>query len=591
VYTNGYQSQVVANETTSTVTFSILSPGASLSCDRIKLRLDEYRTLLASDSDTIEISTEYGKTIICRKQANEMEKYLDQAGILLQDVVQSRDISTLVVLHRLRDLAMVLDKLKLDDECRLTGDCALDLAEALVRHSPEFKEEQADALVFIAELSVYQPRARALFIQAVSISEEMVENNASHSNPNKCRIVEVLGRAGSWALLHPDHPDHPDHSDHLGAQWLGRAVQLFTKVLPPITVNTRLISNLYINYGVTLLQREQYSNALEAYYESLSHCRILVSIDPAAHNDALARALYGVGTALCEIGKYDDAIVAFKEALEICTIISAQDPLQHNELMASVLVSYGTTLGKLKRVPEAAAVQQQAISFLRNLTQSDVYRYLLSQALHLYGNDCASLGQHAEAVLAFQESILLQRAIIATHFAQGTRLEGSFHDIAISFNALDKHAEADAAATEALEGNHGWLFEDCQYAPDYRACFVCQRASILDSLDSLDSLLNVSPQSVSPPLPAFQTNSFRRPAEHPGADDSLTLAETSTNTTSADIPPTIWHTYWYLVSLKSYLKLLFLFTVIPLPHFLHIYLSTNHIYPTTHWRDCGDIST
>ena len=121
----------MANTTASTVAFSILSPDASLSYDRIKLRLEEYRTLLASDSDTIELSTENGKTVICRQQANEMEKYLDQAEILLQDVVQSRDISTLIVLHHLRDLAEVLDNLKLYDECRLTGNCALDLAEAL----------------------------------------------------------------------------------------------------------------------------------------------------------------------------------------------------------------------------------------------------------------------------------------------------------------------------------------------------------------------------------------------------------------------------------------------------------------------------
>jgi tetratricopeptide (TPR) repeat protein len=415
-----------------------------------------------------------------------MEKYLDQAGILLQDVVRSRDISTLVVLHRLRDLAMVLDKLKLDDECRLTGDCALDLAEALVRHSPEFKEEQADALVFIAELSVYQLRARALFIQAVSISEEMVENNASHSNPNKCRILEVLGRAGSWALRHPDHQDHQDHNGHLGAQWLERAVQLFTKVLPPITVNTRFISILYSNYGYTFLQREQYSNALEAYYASVSYSRTLVSIDPAAHNDCLARALYGMGTALCEIGKYDDAIVACKEALEICMTMSAQDPLQYNELMANILASYAVTLGRLKRVPEAAAaVAKQAVSLFRNLAQTrNEYRYFLWFSLIAHGNSYGSLGQHAEAVLAYQEAILLGRAFAATDSEQEIWLIVSLHEIAISFYALDKHAEANTAATEALERNRGKVIEGCDYEPDFRACLVCKRGIIPDSLQN-----------------------------------------------------------------------------------------------------------
>jgi len=108
-----------------------------------------------------------------------MEKYLDRAKILLQDVVQSRDIPTIIVLNHLRDLTKVLDNLKLYDECRLTGDCALDLAEALGQRSLEFRHEQADTLALIAGISVYQPRAHTLFIQAVSICEEVMENNAS----------------------------------------------------------------------------------------------------------------------------------------------------------------------------------------------------------------------------------------------------------------------------------------------------------------------------------------------------------------------------------------------------------------------------
>ena len=198
ICTNGHDSQVVANTTTSVVTFSILSPDASLSYDRIKLRLDEYRTLLGSDAGTIELATENGKTVICRKQANEMEQFLDRAEILLQDVIQSRDISTLVVLHRLRDLAEVLDNLKMYDECRLTGDCALDLAESLGRRSIEFRNEQAETLALNAGLSTYQPCARALFIQAVSISKEVVANNASHSN--QINLLIVLSRAGYWSV-------------------------------------------------------------------------------------------------------------------------------------------------------------------------------------------------------------------------------------------------------------------------------------------------------------------------------------------------------------------------------------------------------
>jgi len=503
MYTNRYHSQVVANTTTSTVTFSILSPDASLSYDRIKLRLEEYRTLLASDSDTIELSTENGKTVICRKQANEMEEYLDEAEELLRDIVQSRDISTLVVLHHLRDLAKVLDNLKLYDECHLTGNCALDLAEALGRRSLEFRHEQAETLSIIAGLSVYQPRARTLFIQAVSICEEVVENNASHSNKHKLLIV--LDRAGYWAL---------DHRSALSSQWLERAMQLMTKELPPTMVHPHSRGIIYHNYGNSLRRLKQYSNALEAYHEVVSIRRILVDNDPAKYKFAFARALMNMGTALDDIGKYGDAIVAYKEALEICTAMSTQDPLQYNELRANTLLNYGATLQNLNQVSEAVVVKKQAISLFRNLAQTgNECTNLLCDALYNYGNSCSLLGQHEEAVLVYQESIPLRRALAATDAEEEFYLIVALHNIANSFRALDKYAEANTAATEFLERNHGRVKGNCDYAPDFSACFVCQRGIIPDSL-----------QNTSQPHPVIQAISSLWRA---GADASVTPAETS----------------------------------------------------------------
>jgi tetratricopeptide (TPR) repeat protein len=459
----------VANPTTSIVTFSILSPDTSLSYDRIKLRLEEYRTLLASDSDTIELSTENGKTVICRKQANEMEEYLDRAEILLRDVVQSRDISTLVVLHHLRDLAEVLDNLKLYDECHLTGNCALDLAEALGRRSLEFRHEQAETLALIAGLSVYKPRARTLLGQAVFICEEVVENDASHSNKNT--LLLVLHRAGHRI------------SGHLRAQWLGRAVQLMTKELPPALVDPHFRSIIYNNYGYVLHDLKQYSHAVEAYRESISIRRPLINDNLAKYNDCLAKTLMNMGIALDDLGKYGAAIVAYKEALEICTTMSAQDPHRYNERTARTLLNYGVTLANLNRLSEAAVVEKRAISLFRNLTQAgNECTKLLCDALHNYGQSCHSLGQHAEAVLADQESISLLRAYAATNPEEEKYLIAVLHNTATSLSALGKCTEANAAAVEALERNHGRVFADCRHAPDFRACLVCHRGIISDSL-------------------------------------------------------------------------------------------------------------
>ena len=506
-----------SNATTSIVTFSILSPDTSLSYDRIKLRLEEYRTLLASDSDMVELSTKNGKTVICQRQAKNMENYLDQAETLLRDVVQSRDISTLVVLHSLRDLSKILDNLKLYDECHLTGNCAIDLAEALEalgRRSLEFRHEQAETLALIAGLTVYQPRARTLFIQAVSIYEEVVENDASLSNNNK--LLLVLVRAGHWA------------KDQLRTQWLGRAVQLMTTELPPTMVNPYLRSHIYNNYGTGLSRLKQYSNAIEAFHEAISIRRTLINNNPATYSVYLARTLMNMGLALGNLGKYDGAIVAYKDALEICTTMSAHDPPEYNKVMGQTLYNYGVTLTDLNRLSEAAAVEKQAISHFRNPAQTwNESSIWLCDALCHYGASCFSLGQHAEAVLAFQECIPLQRALAARDSEEERDLLRALHDIAHSFLALGRDAEANTAANEVMERNHGRALDNCESVPNFQSCFVCKRAMITDFLGD-----------GSPPLPFFEADYSPQPVEHSGADDPFTPVETSTRATSARLPPT-----------------------------------------------------
>ena len=397
-----------------------------------------------------------------------MEGYLDQAERLLQDVVQSRDISTLVVLHHLRDLSKVLDNLKLYNECHLTGNCALDLAEALGRRSLEFRQEQAGTLALIAGLSVYRPRARTLFIQAVSICEEVVANNASHSN--KHRLLLVLGTAGSWA------------PDHLRAQWLGRAVQLMTKELPPTMVHPEHRTVIHNNYGNGLCDLKQYPSAIEAYHESISIIRTLINNNPAKYNFYLAQTLTNMGTILYHLGKCDDAIVAYEEALEIYTTMSAQDPLQYNGHMATTLYNYRMILSNLNRVSEAAAMEKRAITLLRNLAQKgNEFKIFLCNALQYYGIHCHVLEQYAEALPAYQESILLRRALAATDSEEERRLIESLHAIAYIFLDANRHAEANAAANEALERNHGRPFERCPCAPNFQSCIVCQRATMTDS--------------------------------------------------------------------------------------------------------------
>jgi len=344
------------------------------------LRLNEYRNLLASDSDTIELPTENGQTVVCRKQATGMEQFLDQAEGLLQDIVQCKDISTLDVLYRLRDLAMVLGNLELHDECRLIGNFALDLAEALGRQSLGFRRHQAETIALIAVLHAYRPRARTLFIQAVSICDEVV---ASHpSDPNKNALLGILHRAGYWLKGDPE----------LSVHWLERAVKLMTKDLPSTMVTTTFRSVTYFNYGVDLRRLKRYVDAVEVHRHAVSIRRTLVTGDPIKHTPYLARALENIGMSLDDLGRCDEAATEYKEALKHCRTVSAQRPLQYKAQLAKVLYNYGITLVKLEQFSEAADMNKEAVTLYRGLAEMEEnYRAELNDALTNYGRAVTSL--------------------------------------------------------------------------------------------------------------------------------------------------------------------------------------------------------
>ena len=338
-----HSSQVVANPTPAAVTFSILSPSTIFAYDQIKLRLEEYRRLLSSTSDTIELSTENGTIILCRKQASGMEAFLDQAESLLRDLIQSRNTSMIVVLHRLRDLAKVLDNIKLGKECRLAGDCALKLAMVLGQWSQEFQNELAETLALLAGLSVHQSRACAIFGKAVSICEELNAKDASVSS--KMRLFTVLARAGCWSKNHPDN----------GAQWLKQAVQLITTGLPSTMVPPYLQSVIFNTYGDYLYALKQYAAALEVCQNAVTIQYKLVNDDPVKYTSSLVRSFTTIGDSHCKLGRYDDAIAAYKAAEEYCGVASAQDPLHYSALLAQILQKSEITLSNLNQVPGAHA--------------------------------------------------------------------------------------------------------------------------------------------------------------------------------------------------------------------------------------------
>jgi len=325
IHTYSNPPQIVANTTTSAVAFSILSPSNALAYDRIKLRLEEYRILLASNSDTIELPTENGTTVLCRRQAIRMETFLDQAESLMQDIVQSRHTSMIIVLYRLRDLARVLDNLKLGNECRLAGDCALKLAVVLGKRSHELKRDLAGTMALIAGLSVYQPRARDLFSKAVTICEEV--DAMEPSVASKMTLFTVLARAGCWSKDYP----------HRGAQWLEDASQLITTGLLSTTVPPLLCSVIFNTYANYLYALGRYAEAVVVCQNAFTIQYSLVIDSPAKHTSSLVRSLTIRGDSHCNLAEYHDAISAYEAAEEYCRGSSAHDPHHYSNLIEQLL--------------------------------------------------------------------------------------------------------------------------------------------------------------------------------------------------------------------------------------------------------------
>ena len=418
-----------------------------------------------------------------------MKPFLDEAENLLRAVLQcldlptavfqSRDVPTLVLLHHLCDLAKVLDNLKLSDECRLTGNCALELAEDLVRRSPEFGNEQAKTLAFIAGLSVYQPSARDFFIRAVSICERLVADDASNSN--KAHLLVVLYRAGEWT--------HDDPA--LCVQWLGLALRLMNEYERPSTmVVGYFFGNLYYSYGNGLSRLGQYDQSIEAYQEALSIYRTLAKGHPGKYIHKLAQILQSMGKSFDCLEKYQDAVVAYLEAIGFLRAMSAQDPLLCNAVLAYTLHTCASALFNASppRISDAAKLEKEAVSLFRDLAETQgASPDDLCACLHSYGFYCQWLEQYAEAVIAYQELIRLWGA-----WANGptVSLVVALYYMANSLDALGRSTEANAAARKAREMGVGIMKGICLLYPPY---FVCRESIPCESL--------ILPATSSSPLP------------------------------------------------------------------------------------------
>jgi tetratricopeptide (TPR) repeat protein len=365
------------------------------------MRLEEYTQFLKTGSPSIEFFTNNGKTIVCQKQADEMEEQLKQAEDLLQAMVESRDVPTIEAIHRLCDLATVLDQLKLQDECIVVGDCAMKLAQALGLRALEFQKEQAQTIARIAGLDVYQSRACPLFIQAISVCEAFLIEDGSNSA--KMTLLEILGQAGTI-----------EGHDTLCVQWLGRAIDLIAE-LPSAMVTDLFHGVVYSNYGFSLGRLKADTKALAAREKAVTFWRSLSKgLDQNIYSENLAFALHNYGATLHNIGRLEDAARVGQQAVTLSQTLVDLGHDKHKEHLALALRNYGVTLYAIGRLEDAARVKQEAVTVSQTLVDlgSDKHEEHLALALRDYAVTLRKIGHLKDAARAGQQAVTLSQTLV-----------------------------------------------------------------------------------------------------------------------------------------------------------------------------------
>ena len=396
------------------------------------MRLEEYSEHLKSDSPTIEFSTEHGKTIVCRKQAHEIEDLLKSAKELLQNMVEAENVPTIEAIHRLRDLATVLDQLKLQEECLVVGDCAIKLAQALGLRSVKFQMVTAQTITLIAALDVYKSQMRPLFIQAISICEASVIEDESDSA--KRILLTVL----TYASAHAE--DHPA----LCAQWLGRAVDLIAE-LPAAMVIDEVRILVYGPYGMSLCKLEQYSKALAAKEQEVAVLRSLASkYDGPHYKENLARALGGYGSMLRRMGRHVNALSVDHEAVSLLRALVVCGQEKQKMQLAATLLNHGHTLYEMGRLEDALTFQRETISLYRTLVVQGEKepKEMLAFALQSCGYIFSEMGRLEDAISVQQEAVSLLRALVTHGEEQKVHLAGALLKYGYTLNEMDRLEDA-----------------------------------------------------------------------------------------------------------------------------------------------------
>jgi tetratricopeptide (TPR) repeat protein len=260
------------------------------------------------------------------------------------------------------------------------------------------------------------------------------------------------------------------------------------------------LANILGNKGAALSRLNRFSEALQAFDESLTNYRTLKDRGRFAETaNHMASTLMNKGESLRILGYMDEALDCHNSAVDMRRQLVKQGNVDLEGDLAWALINKAVLLDSLLRFSEAVDFYDEAISLLRKLIKRGLkqYKELLALALLDKGVSVAALGQSDEATKSYDEAIAIFRYLERfkeikeeKFFALALKNKGErVRRLGQTKQALQLYGESIAILEESL--NNGRT----EYAGELANTYVT-KATILKESGSLEEVVDLCSKAI-----------------------------------------------------------------------------------------------
>ena len=208
-------------------------------------------------------------------------------------------------------------------------------------------------------------------------------------------------------------------------------------------------ANLTHNLSIWLDKLGFKEDAIRRTEEAVALFRELVELEPAGHETYLAA---GLSELAIRLGQRDPerALTLEQEALSIRRRLSLENPATYQEDLGISLNNLSARLSTVGRHAEALTAIDESLAIVRQLVaDNNAFLEYVARRLTTRGVRLATLGRFEEAVGSVEEALPLHRALAAERpSVHQANLRRSLHDYADYLDEVGRHTEAARARHE-----------------------------------------------------------------------------------------------------------------------------------------------